>query len=312
MAYLSLIAGLLLLVFSGDGLVKGSVQLSRHFKLSTLVVGLTVVGCGTSAAELFVSVKAAYNGVPDLGIGNVVGSNIANIGLILGLVAIFMPISIVNRSILRDWIVMMVASLMLVYAVLNGNIGFFEGLIFVSFLVLYIGGSIYNSKRKKKLQKSFLSPTMVIWKALLYVVVAIVGLYFGADLLVAGAREIAVTWGVSDRVIGVSLVAFGTSVPELVTSMVAMFRKENDISVGNIIGSNIFNIWAVLGATSLITPLPINDLNNVVFDIVISLAFAVLLLVFMIPLRKGVISRWKGGVLFALYIVYIFFIFQIK
>lgn len=312
MAYLSLIAGLLLLVFSGDGLVKGSVQLSRHFKLSTLVVGLTVVAFGTSAPELFVSVKAAYNGVPDLAIGNVVGSNIANIGLILGLVAIFMPISIKNRSILRDWVVMMVASFMLVYAVLNGNIGFFEGLVFVSFLVLYIGGSIYNSKRKKKLQKTFLPPTMVIWKALLYVVVAIVGLYFGADLLVAGAREIAVTWGVSDRVIGVSLVAFGTSVPELVTSMVAMFRKENDISVGNIIGSNIFNIWAVLGATSLITPLPINDLNNVVFDIVISLAFAVLLLVFMIPLRKGVISRWKGGVLFALYIVYIFFIFQIK
>lgn len=310
MAYLSLIAGLLLLVFSGNALVKGSVQLSRHFKLSTLVVGLTVVAFGTSAPELFVSIKAAYNGVPDLAIGNIVGSNIANIGLILGLVAIFMPISIMNKSVVKDWVVMMVASGMLIGAVLNGYIGFVEGFIFVVCLILYIIWSVYNSKRKRSIQITILPPTMVMWKAVLYVVVAIVGLYFGADLLVAGAREIALTWGVSDRVIGVSLVAFGTSVPELVTSMVAMFRKENDISVGNIIGSNIFNIWAVLGTTSLLTRLPVNDMSNVLFDIGISLVFAVLLLIFIMPLRKGVITRWKGGVLFVLYIVYIYFIFN--
>lgn len=310
MAYFSLIAGLLLLVFSGNALVKGSVQLSRHFKLSTLVVGLTVVAFGTSAPELFVSIKAAYNGVPDLAIGNIVGSNIANIGLILGLVAIFMPISIMNKSVVKDWVVMMVASGMLIGAVLNGYIGFVEGFIFVVCLILYIIWSVYNSKRKRSIQITILPPTMVMWKAVLYVVVAIVGLYFGADLLVAGAREIALTWGVSDRVIGVSLVAFGTSVPELVTSMVAMFRKENDISVGNIIGSNIFNIWAVLGTTSLLTRLPVNDMSNVLFDIGISLVFAVLLLIFIMPLRKGVITRWKGGVLFVLYIVYIYFIFN--
>src|SRR5690554_4546863 len=146
MAYLSLIAGLLLLVFSGDGLVKGSVQLSRHFKLSTLVVGLTVVAFGTSAPELFVSIKAAFNGVPDLAIGNVVGSNIANIGLILGLVALVMPILTRNRTVWFDWAVMLAATFLLMFFAYNGIIGFGEGVVFLILLGLYLFWSVLKAR----------------------------------------------------------------------------------------------------------------------------------------------------------------------
>lgn len=310
MAYLSLIAGLFLLIFSGNGLVKGSVQLARYFKISTLVIGLTVVAFGTSTPELFVSIKAAFKGAPDLAIGNVVGSNIANIGLILGLVAAMMPIALKRTHILKDWLVMTLASLMLAYAVLNGSIGFIEGSLFLIFLISYVSWSIYGSKKNIKEQEEAPQPTMPMWKAIVFVLASVIGLYYGADWFVSGASTIAQAWGISDRVIGVSVVAFGTSVPELVTSLVAMYRKESDISVGNIIGSNIFNIWAILGTTAVLTPLPVNDINNMLVDIAVSFAFALILLIFILPLKNGVITRWKGVILFLLYISYIFFTFK--
>jgi cation:H+ antiporter len=139
--------------------------------------------------------------------------------------------------------------------------------------------------------------------------VSVVGLYYGAEWLVRGATTLALSWGVSDRIIGISVVAFGTSVPELATSMMALYRKENDISVGNIIGSNIFNIWAVLGVTAVISPLQVNDKEMLSQDLLISIGFAVLLLLFMLPLSRGVLSRWKGAILFLLYIlIYLYFV----
>jgi cation:H+ antiporter len=311
MAYLSLIGGLILLFFSGDTLVKGSVQLSRYFKLSTLVIGLTVVAFGTSAPELFVSIKAAFDGVPDLAIGNVIGSNIANIGLIIGLVSVFMPIAVVNKSIVKDWVVMNLATLMLLFSVWNGFITFWEGVSFVLALSIYLIWSIVRVRKNKNKSVKILAPTMSGPKALVYVILAIVGLYFGAGLLVDGAREIALSWGVSDRIIGVSIVAFGTSVPELATSMIALYRKENDISVGNIIGSNIFNIWAVLGVTSLVRPLPVYDWPEVLSDVLISAFLAVLLFLFILPLGRGVITRMKGALLLSLYFIYIFIIYSL-
>jgi cation:H+ antiporter len=311
MAYLSLIGGLILLFFSGDTLVKGSVQLSRYFKLSTLVIGLTVVAFGTSAPELFVSLKAAFDGVPDLAIGNVIGSNIANIGLIIGLVSVFMPMAVVNKSIVKDWGVMNLATLMLLFSVWSGFITFWEGVSFVLALAIYLVWSIVRVRKNRKMAVKTLTPTMSGPTALGYVVIAIVGLYFGAGLLVDGAREIAKSWGVSDRVIGVSIVAFGTSVPELTTSMIALYRKENDISVGNIIGSNIFNIWAVLGLTSLVRPLPVYDWQEVLSDVLISSFFAVLLFLFILPLGRGVITRIKGALLLSLYFIYIFIIYSL-
>lgn len=311
MAFVWLIAGFVLLFFSGDWLVKGSVALSRHFKISTLVIGLTVVAFGTSAPELFVSVKAAFNGVPDLAIGNVVGSNIANIGLILGLVALFMPILTRNRAVWFDWTVMIVATLLLMFFAYNGTIGFGEGVVFLIFLGLYLVWSIFQVRRKSNKNKEvFLPAEITVWKAILWVLIAVVGLYYGAEWLVKGATTLALSWGVSDRIIGISIVAFGTSVPELATSMMAIYRKENDISVGNIIGSNIFNILAVLGVTALVSPLHVNDIGMLTQDLLISIGFAVLLLGFMMPLSRGVVSRWKGAILFLLYILYIYILYN--
>lgn len=311
MAIVWLIAGFVLLFFSGDWLIKGSVALSRHFRISTLVIGLTVVAFGTSAPELFVSIKAAVNGVPDLAIGNVVGSNIANIGLILGLVALFMPILSRNRAVWFDWAVMVAATFLLMFFAYNGTIGFGEGVIFLILLGLYLVWSVYQARRQSNKNKEvFLPAEMPVRKALLWVAVSVAGLYFGAEWLVKGASSLALTWGVSDRIIGISIVAFGTSVPELATSMMALYRKENDISVGNIIGSNIFNIWAVLGVTAVISPLQVNDNEMLTQDLVISVGFAVLLLIFMLPLSRGVISRWKGAVLFLLYIIYIYILYN--
>lgn len=310
MDFLWLLLGLVLLFLSGNWLIKGSVALSRRFKVSTLVIGLTVVAFGTSAPELFVSVKAAWDGVPDLAVGNVVGSNIANIGLILGLVALMVPIVSQNRGILFDWGVMVLATLLLMYFSYNGTIGFWEGLSFVVALVVYLLWSVWQARRKSARQgETFLPPGLSLWQAVGLIVLAVGGLYLGAEWLVKGAKSLALNWGVSDRVIGISIVAFGTSVPELATSLIAVFRKENDISVGNIIGSNIFNIWAVLGLTSLISPLRINDNAMLANDLLISFLFAVLLLVFMLPLKNGRIGRTKGAVLFLGYLLYMYVLY---
>lgn len=310
MAFVYLITGFVLLLVSGNYLVKGSVQLARYLKISTLVVGLTVVAFGTSAPELFVSIKAAFKGVADIAVGNIVGSNIANIALILGLVSIIYPIAIRNRTILFDWVVMTLVTLLLLFFGYNGVIGFLEGFVFLSLLVIYLFWSFYKSR--KSINNSGVetpSPELAIHWALLMVLGSIVGLYFGAEWLVEGARELAQSWGVSDRVIGVSIVAFGTSVPELATSLIASLRKETDISVGNIVGSNIFNILAVLGATSVIKPLPINSPGLFTIDLVWMLGLSVLLLLFMIPLSKGMITRWKGALFFLTYLTYLYFLF---
>lgn len=310
MAFLWLLLGLVLLFLSGNWLIKGSVALSRRFKVSTLVIGLTVVAFGTSAPELFVSVKAAWDGVPDLAVGNVVGSNIANIGLILGLVAMVVPIVSQNRGILFDWVVMVLATLLLMFFAYNGTIGFWEGLTFVLALVLYVLWSVLQARRKSARQgEAFLAPGLLLWQALSLIVLSVAGLYVGAEWLVKGAKSLALSWGVSDRVIGISVVAFGTSVPELATSLIAVFRKENDISVGNIIGSNIFNILAVLGVTSLISPLRINDNAMLSVDLLISILFAVALLVFMLPLKSGCVRRWKGALLFLGYVLYMYLLY---
>lgn len=310
MAYIFLVSGFIILLISGNYLVKGSVQLARHYKISTLVVGLTVVAFGTSAPEFFVSVKAAFYGVPDIAVGNVVGSNIANIALILGLVAIIYPISIQNEAVWFDWLVMTLVSGLLLIFGFNGVISFIEGVIFIVGLVIYILWSLFQSRKKmNSVGTECPAPDMKLRWALLLVLFSIGGLYFGSEWLIKGARHLAVSWGVSDRVIGISIVAFGTSVPELATSLVASFRKETDISVGNIVGSNIFNILAVLGVTSVIKPLPINNIGMFTLDLVWVLGLSVLLLIFMVPLSRGKITRWKGGLFFMSYLAYIYLLF---
>jgi len=304
-----LLVGLLLLIFSGDFLVRGSVSLAAHFKVSKLVIGIVIVSLGTSAPELVVSLDAALKGHPDISIGNVIGSNIANIALILGLSALVSPIKVQKKGIYFDWVVMMVASLLLLFFSLNLKLQFFEGLLMVFLLTLYIIWSITKSRKEKLASlETPPKPQYKLWLSLLFVLVSSVGLIYGAEFLVKGASAIAIKMGVDERVISVSVIALGTSLPELATSVAAAARKEMDVFIGNIIGSNIFNIFAILGITSIITTIDINPMV-LKFDIIWMLALALMLFVFLLPLRKGIISRWKGMIFLTIYMIYIYLAF---
>ncbi len=304
-----LLAGFVLLFFSGDWLVKSSVQLARYFKVSTLVVGITVVAFGTSAPELIVSLNAVFDGVPDISVGNVVGSNIANIALVLGLVSIILPIKVRKKSILFDWSVMMGASILFYVFALNYKLQFVEGLIFVSLILIYLGYSVINSRKQMGRSEEVIEkPTMKIYNTVGLLVLSAVGLYFGSELLVKGAVTVATGFNISERVIGISVVAFGTSVPELATSVMAAVKKETDISIGNIIGSNIFNLLGILGITSSLKTIKIShDLVSV--DILWMMGISVLLLLSMLPLKHGHLSRFKGVIFFSVYIVYMVLLF---
>ncbi|MGQ1888938.1 calcium/sodium antiporter [Thermophagus sp. OGC60D27] len=309
--YLQVIAGFVLLFVSGNLLVKGGVELSLHFRISPLVVGLTVVAFGTSAPELFVSVEAVFTNSPDISIGNIVGSNIANIALILGCVAVVFPIEVKRRSVLFDWSVMMLSFILLYLFGMDWIIHRVEGLVLFILILLYLFWSVIYSRRQSSLREEvFQRPRKKLWVSLLLVILSITGLYFGADWLVAGASELAIGWGVSERVVGISIVAFGTSVPELATSLAAALKKEMEISVGNIIGSNIFNVFSILGLTAILKPLEVSK-RVISFDIWWMIGIGVLLLLFMIPLKKGLITRFKGVIFLLIYILYIWFLYTL-
>lgn len=309
MDYLWLVVGFMILLYSGDFLVKAGVSLSGHFKISPLVTGITIVALGTSAPEFFVSLGAAVKGSPDIAMGNVVGSNIANIALVLGVTAIVLPIPVLKKTMRFDWGVMMLASVLLFLFAFNGTLVFWEGFILASILAWYLAVSVYKSRKDiKETDMEPLTPTMSILASFGMVALASVGLYFGADLLVESAKNIAIDFGVSERVIAITIVALGTSLPELATSVIAACRKQMDISVGNIIGSNIFNILGVLGLTSVIKKISV-DKSILEFDIFAMLAISLLLFVLIAVPRKQILQRWKGGLFLAIYLGYIAFVF---
>ncbi|NNC83701.1 MAG: calcium/sodium antiporter, partial [Flavobacteriales bacterium] len=279
---------------------------ATHFKIAPMVIGLTIVSIGTSAPELLVSIQAALSGSPDIAIGNVIGSNIANLALVLGVTALILPIPVARNTIRIDWPVMMVATLVFWWMMMDGVLSFFDGMVLFLSLVAYIIYLLVQSKRNP-----FISDSDVVddvgkrgglWIELLKVVLGCIGLVFGADLLVSGASDLARGFGVSEHVIGVTVVAFGTSVPELATSMVAAIKKELDISVGNLIGSNIFNILSILGITSMVKPIPIND---VVLASDIFWVLGVTLLILPLAVHRFRIHRWKGALLLGIYLTYI-------
>jgi len=290
-----LIIGLVCLFIGGDWLVRGASRLAQSFGISALVVGLTVVAFGTSTPELLVSVSAALSGSPDITVGNVVGSNISNIGLILGLSGLIYPIA-VHVNLLRREIPIMLAVTILVFLMFQDTvISRVDGLILVVALVLFIVFMIVSALRDKSSQDSDdkvsdtneeKTPVVNRGKELFRLLVGIVVLMAGAQLTVENATTMARLLGVSELVIGVTLVAVGTSLPELVTSIMAAIRQESDIAIGNVVGSNIFNLLSVLGITALIQPINV-PAQTIQFDAIVMLAFTILMIPFALDRKLG-------------------------
>lgn len=309
MMYFWLILGLLTLVFSGEFLVRGAVGIAKKFQISTLVIGMTVISFGTSAPELIVSINAAANGHPEIAIGNIIGSNIANIALVLGITVLILPM-VVDRNTKRiDYPMMLLATLLFAVFALDGEIVFYEGGILFAILVTFTILLIRNSRKKNKQMAASSNADVEIGsfkmnmvQATAYLALGLVGLYFGAGWLVDGASDIASHFGMEERVIAVTVVAFGTSAPELITSAVAAYRKEADISIGNLIGSNIFNIMAVIGITAMISPIAVSEIT-IHTDLIWMIAIALVLLPMMLIGKK--LGRFKGVLLVSSYIVYI-------
>ena len=321
LTYLYLIAGLLLLIAGGNYLVKGGVAVAKRFKVPTLIIGMTIVAFGTSSPEFIVSLQSALQGHPEISIGNVVGSNIANIGLILGVTALILPMSVNRTSVKIDVPFLILCSLLFFTLAQDNLISRSEGLIFITLLILFTLLSIYKGKKENAVEEPANEETkkekeLNMTSALIMIVASCAALTFGANLLIDSAVSIAKSFGVSERIISVTLVAFGTSVPELATSIMAAVRKENDIAIGNVVGSNIFNILFVIGASALITPIENFDFTAFSFDFYWMIIFAAILALTVIPFERiakkmkdekvySILTRFEGFCMIAAYIVYV-------
>lgn len=308
MDYFLVLAGVILLLVGGDWLVKASVDIALRAKISILVVGMTVVSFATSAPELLVSLKAALGGHIDISFGNVIGSNIANIALILGLTAMVFPMKVSERTIRVDWGIMFGVTLLLFLFLWNEVLGFGEALVLFALLVAYNILQIRSSRRQQKdIELSEVSDVKVLklWQMFFFLIAGIAALRFGSEFLVKGSVNIAKFWGLSERVVGLTIVSVGTSLPELAASLVASFKGEQDLSLGNLIGSNIFNILGVLGVTGLIVDLPVQNSSLLTFDFPWLLGISLILLPMMVYFKRGIITRPQGFLLFLLYTLYI-------
>jgi cation:H+ antiporter len=306
MSYILLSIGLVILLGGGKFLVDGASGLALKFGLSPGLVGLTIVAMGTSAPELLVSVSAALKGNSDIAVGNVVGSNIANISLVLGITAIVYPI-IIHRSILKIDYLFTVLTAFLFYALAYNNIlSRTEGMVLVGLLValnIYFFKKIKPANNDAEAMEELDIKPMSLLKSSVFLVLGIIGLYFGSETFVNNAVIISKTFGISERVIGVTVIAVGTSLPELITSILAAIKKKTDIAVGNILGSNIMNILAIIGITATIQPIPVTE----VFlskDFLWMIGITIVL--FPIFLSKGRIARIEGVFLLGIYAVYLF------
>ena len=299
--YLYLFIGLIGLFFGGEALVRGSVGIARRMAIPPLLIGLTVVGFGTSTPELLVSVDAAWRGVPDIALGNIVGSNIANILLIVGLSALVWPIKIMGATLRRDTAVMMVAALLLVPIFVFGQMTRLSGLVLFGGLVAYLIWAYLEPGEAEEEDESLKPPTSTL-VSVLWVIGGLVALMVGARFLVDGAVSIARGYGISEAFIGLTIVAVGTSLPELATSLIAAFRRQSEIAIGNIVGSNIFNVLGILGVTALIAPIPVAS-RFLTFDLPVMVAVSLVLTVLL--LTRPVMGRGVGVVMLAGYAVYV-------
>ncbi len=299
---LSMLAGLLLLTAGAEGLVRGAASAARRLGLTPLVIGLTVVAFGTSTPEFVVSLRAGLAGESAIALGNVVGSNIGNIALILGGAALIAPLRVQAQIIRVDVPIVIGVSLLLVALLADGRLGRLDGTLLAAGIVAYTATTIWLARREKApgVQAEFdegVPPARNAWWDALFVAGGLILLMGGAQLLVQGAVTVAERLGVSPMVIGLTIVGVGTSLPELATSFVAAARGEGDIAIGNVVGSNIFNILGILGPAALLQPIPATGLSVVDGAVMVGLA------VLLVPLMRSgfVVNRWEGALLVALY-----------
>ncbi len=319
MSIIYILIGLVLLVIGGEYLVRSSVSLSFKFNVSKMIIGLTVVSFATSAPELLVSIQAAVDGHPSISLGNVVGSNIANIGLVLGITSIIGTLQVEKDFYRVHWPVMMLFSVLLFFFLTDNNVlDTYEGAILllgvVGFIVLLVVQAIKKAKKGEQFESDEVDDDLAdvgFVKILIWLAIGILALYYGSELLVEGAIDLANSLGVSERVIAVTMIAVGTSVPELAASVVAVLKKEESISIGNLIGSNIFNIGSVLGVTSIITPVKVISRDLLLHDLIwmLGFAFALCPIAYIGIKKKNKINLYKGLIIFLGYIAFVFVTF---
>lgn len=301
--------GLLILLLAGDSLVKGAVNLSLRLGVPALIVSLTIVAFGTSAPELLISIQAVLEDAPGLALGNVVGSNTANILLVLGVPAILATMHTSECNTRKTYNFMIIASLLFIGLAYRGVFDWKAGLILIAAVLFVLGDAFRDAKLHRDSMKGVAEdeepeaadPNMPLWRIIIFLVLGLIGLPVGADLLVDNATIIAQQFGVSDTVIGLTLVAIGTSLPELATTVVAALRRQADVALGNVIGSNMFNLLAIIGIASLVGPIPV-DPEFLRFDLWVMLGASVLLAPFVYMCWN--ITRIWGFVLTGLYVLY--------
>ncbi|ETX15229.1 K+-dependent Na+/Ca+ exchanger [Roseivivax halodurans JCM 10272] len=310
MVWLMAALGLGILLLAGDALVKGAVNVALRLGVPALIVSLTIVAFGTSAPELLISVNAALDGVPGIALGNVVGSNTANILMVLGIPAIIAVMHTVDCDSRKSYVLMLGASVLFIGLAFRGTFDWISGIVLLAVLAAILADNFRDTVKHRRAGEAALDeeevegadPGMAWWKILLYLALGLIGLPLGADLLVDSAREIAQRFGVSDTVIGLTLVAVGTSLPELATTVSAALRRQTDVALGNVIGSNMFNLLAIIGIASLITPIEV-DPEFLRQDLWVMLAASLALAPFVF--LKWSLSRVWGIVLSLAYVGYV-------
>ena len=328
MSYLYLFAGLSLLIIGGDALVRGAVSLAVRLNIPHLIIGLTIVAFGTSAPELLISIRAAFEGFPGLAVGNVVGSNIANIWLVLGVPALIAAICCDQKYITRNLIFMLLISLVFIGLCFYSPLTVWHGAILVAFLLAFLADCFYRAKTHQKsvngineenegaidedveelIEAAEKNADAPAWKMIAFLVAGLLGLAIGAELTIDGAVQVARTFGVSEATIGLTIVAIGTSLPELAATIMAAFRSQPGLALGNAIGSNIYNIGAVLGITALIAPVEIDPVF-LEFDLWVMLAASLTIVPFI--LLKGKISKLIAVLFLLAYGTYIYKVIEL-
>lgn len=312
MDFIYAIIGLVLLLVAGDMLVRGAVNLSLRLGVPALIVSLTIVAFGTSAPELLISVSAIAEGVPGLALGNVIGSNTANVLLVLGVPALISTLHVIDNSTRASYLQMIAATLLFILLASRGRFDWMSGVILLIALFSMLAYAVWQAHCHRNASKAVVEedeedvegadPSLSWWKIVVFLMLGLIGLPLGAEILVEASTNIARAYGVSDTIIGLTLVALGTSLPELATTVMAALRKQADVAFGNVIGSNMFNLLGIIGVSSMVGTLPV-DQELMEFDIWVMLGVSVLLGIFV--LRRIDITRVWGVVLTALYLLYV-------